>query len=61
MITKCWIIENSAASAKAVKLIEDTFPCFTFFELLETGEIEFTISCRIEDIVTVQSIISPHI
>ena len=61
MITKCWIIENSVASAKAAKLIEETFPCFTFFELLETGDIEFTISCRIEDVVTIQSIISPYI
>ena len=57
MITKCWIIVDEPASAMAVKAIEHNFPCFTFIELLDNGEIEFTVKCREEDVCAIQNII----
>lgn len=50
MTIKCYIIENSAACAVAVRNLENTIPCFTTVELLDDDSIEFTISCREEDV-----------
>lgn len=61
MITKCWIIADNAESAMAVKTIENNFPCFTMIELLDSGEIEFTVRCREYDITAIQNIINPFV
>lgn len=61
MTTKCWIIVDEPASAMAVKTIENNFPCFTFVELMENGEIEFTVRCREEDVSAIQDIIRYYI
>lgn len=50
MTIKCYIIENSAECAAAVRKLEETIPCFTTVELLDDESIEYTISCRMEDV-----------
>lgn len=54
MTSKCYIIENSAECAVAVRKLEETIPCFTSIDLLEDDSIEFTISCKAEDVVIVE-------
>lgn len=54
MIIKCYVIENSVECAIAVRKLEDTIPCFSTVELLDDDSIEFTISCREEDVVIVE-------
>lgn len=54
MTIKCYIIENSAECAIAVRRLEDTIPCFSTVELLDDESIEYTISCRIEDVSVVE-------
>jgi hypothetical protein len=61
MITKCWIIENSAESASAVTAIEKTFPCFTLLDLLDDYYIEFNVTCRVEDVVAIAAMISAFV
>ena len=61
MITKCWIIVDTPESAMAVKTIEHNFPCFTFLNLMENGEMEFTVKCREEDICSIQNIIKMYV
>lgn len=58
MITKCYIIENSAACAKTVQHLEASIPCFSWLELLDDDSIEYTISCREEDVVTVEVLLA---
>lgn len=54
MSIKCYIIENSAKCAVAIHKLEEAIPCFTSLNLLDDDSIEFTISCRIEDIPVVE-------
>ena len=54
MTIKCYIIENSAECAIAVRKLEDTIPCFSTVELLDDESIEYTISCRVEDACIVE-------
>lgn len=54
MAIKCYIIENSAECAVAVRKLENTIPCFTTVELLDDENIEYTISCRVEDVSVVE-------
>ena len=61
MITKCWIIEDSAESANAVAAIEKTFPCFTLLDLLDDYYIEFSVTCRVEDVVAIAAMISAFV
>lgn len=58
MIKKCYYIENTAEAALAVSSIEMNFPCFTSLDLLDDGYIEFTISCRQEDVAVIENILS---
>ena len=55
MIIKCYILENSAECAVAVKNLENSIPCFTSIDLLDDDNIEFTISCREEDAIFVEN------
>ena len=61
MVTKCWIIVDEPESAMAVKSVGNNFPCFTFIELLDNGEIEFTVRCREEDVCAIQDIIKMYV
>lgn len=58
MTTKCYIIENSAACAEAVRDLESSIPCFTWLELLDDDSIEYTISCREDDVVVVEFLLA---
>lgn len=60
MITMCGIIADTPESAMAVKTIEHNFPCFTFLDLNDEGEIEFTVKCRREDADAISDIIEEH-
>ena len=55
MTIMCYIIENSAECAVAVRKLENTIPCFTSIDLLDDDNIEFTISCRAEDAIFVEN------
>lgn len=61
MTIKCYIIENSAACAIAVRNLEAAIPCFTKLELLEDNSIEYTISCRLEDVCIVEVFLAPFV
>ena len=61
MVTKCYIIENSAKCAERVKKLEAVIPCFTWLELLDDGYIEYTISCKEEDVKYVEIMIAPFV
>lgn len=61
MVTKCYIIENSAKCAEKVKKLETVIPCFTWLELLDDGYIEYTVSCREEDVPIVEIYIAPFV
>jgi hypothetical protein len=52
---------DTPESAMAVKTIEHNFPCFTFLDLMENGEMEFTVKCREEDICSIQNIIKMYV
>ena len=54
MTIRCYIIENSVECAIAVRRLEETIPCFTSIDLLEDNSIEYTISCRVEDVCVVE-------
>lgn len=54
MTIKCYIIENSAECAIAIRKLENIIPCFTTVELLDDESIEYTISCRTEDVSVVE-------
>lgn len=58
MTTKCYIIENSAECAKTVQHLELMIPCFSWMELLDDDSIEYTISCREEDVVVVEALLA---
>lgn len=58
MTIKCYIIENSSACAAALKQVENAIPCFTQLELTADGYIEYTIRCRLEDVITVERMLA---
>jgi hypothetical protein len=58
MTKKCYYLENSAEAALAVNSIESNFPCFTTIDILDDGYIEFTISCRNEDVAIIERILA---
>lgn len=58
MTIKCYIIEDSSACAAALKRIENAIPCFTQLELTADGYIEYTIRCRLEDVITVERMLA---
>ena len=61
MIIKCYIIENSAECAIAVRNLEAAIPCFTKLELLEDNSVEYTISCRAEDVCIAEIFLAPFV
>lgn len=61
MTTKCYIIQNSLKCAIAVHNLEEIIPCFTKLELLDDDSIEFTISCRVEDIAITELFLAPFV
>lgn len=61
MKVKCYIVENSAECAEAVHSIEAAIPCFTNYDLREDDSIEFTISCREEDLPFVENKIAEFV
>lgn len=58
MTIKCYIIENTAACARAVRKLEELIPCFTKLELLDDDSFEYTISCRLEDVAVVECMLA---
>ena len=54
MTIKCYIIENTAACALAVRELEELIPCFSKLDLRDDDSIEYTISCRLEDVAIVE-------
>lgn len=61
MEIKCYIVENSAECAEAVNSIEAAIPCFTHYDLRDDNSIEFTISCRVEDLPFVENKIAEFV
>jgi len=61
MKVKCYIVENSAECAEAAHSIEAAIPCFTSYDLREDDTIEFTISCREEDLPFVENKIAEFV
>ena len=61
MRINCYIIENSAECALAVKNLENAIPCFTSIDLLDDDSVEFTISCREEDICVVETFLGKFV
>lgn len=61
MIIKCYIIENSAECATAIKAMEAKIPCFSTLDLLDEDSIEYTISCREEDVVFVEKTLAEFV
>ncbi len=55
MTIKCYIIENSAECAIAVRNLETAIPCFSELDLRDDNSLEYTISCRLEDVVIVEA------
>ena len=61
MIIKCCIIENSAECANAIKEMESRIPCFSSLDLLDENSIEYTISCREEDVIYVEKTLAEFV
>ena len=61
MIIKCYIIENSAECAIAVRNLEAAIPCFAKLDLLEDNTVEYTVSCRAEEACIVEIFLAPFV
>ena len=59
MTTKCYYIEDTITTAEIIKALEMAIPCFTQFDMLDDGYIEFCITCREADVQTVERYLAP--
>ena len=59
MTEKTYYIENTTELDNALKLIEDTFPCFIEREYIEMNYSQIDIKAREEDIVSIERVLAP--
>ena len=59
MTEKTYYIENTTELDNALKLIEDTFPCFIKREYIEMNYSQIDIKAREEDIVSIERVLAP--
>ena len=58
MITKTYYLENTNKANKRINKIIDNFMCFVETKMIEMNYIEVEIKCRVEDIKTIEELIS---
>lgn len=61
MTTKCYFLDNSAATVLAIDYITDAIPCFIRELLIDKETITLTIECRDYDLAFVERTLAPYV
>ena len=61
MATKCYFLENSDSSTRAVDYLANAIPCFIRETLITKDGLTVTIECRDADLATVERVLAPYV
>lgn len=55
MVKKCYLFTRSEALTRAISNLYNAIPCFIDIKDIDSNHFEFYITCRVEDIRTVEN------